>query len=271
MTQEEIIAQMNALQAASTELVELNNTSATSYIEQLKKLFAYMAANLFVLLAEHQKQVEAIYNNNRFGSKTWYREKILSFQLGHQLSLIDGELKYEIIDTSTQIIKNVKFITGAFNNVLVVVSGKSYDSETKYQIPDEYVAAIQDYINEIKVLNATMIVKSYVADRIYLRVGINRNPLLIREDGSRLTAPTKFPVRDFIAALVNGYDGSTKPISKYHIQQQLMAMPEVKFADVSYMNTFSVTENNENGIGFESVDSVSGTFYFDINSIITYV
>jgi hypothetical protein len=271
MTQEEILAEMNMLQAASTELAELNSTSATSFIEQLKKLFAYMSAKLFTMLIEHQKNVETIYRTNRFGSSTWYKEKLLSFQLGHSLSLIDGELKYVMIDTSTQIVKNVKFITSAFNNVLVVVSGKSFDSETRYQIPDEYVAAIQEYVNEIKILNATMTVKSYVADRIYLRIGINRNPLLIRDNGSRLTSSTTFPVRDFLATLINNYDGSIKPISKYYIQQQLMTMPEVKFADVSYMNTFSVTENNENGVGFDSVDSVSGTFYYDTNTIITYV
>lgn len=271
MTQEEILAEMNFMQANSPELSALNSTSATSFIEQLKRLFALMAAKLFVLLTAHQKTVAEIYQKNRYGTEAWYRQKVLEFQLGYNLEVIDGELKYAVVDESLRIVKSVKFITDSFNRILVVVSGKQYDPVTKNKLPDAFVTSIQEYMDEIKLLSATITVQSHVSDRVFLRVGIKINPLLLNANGSRLTSASTFPVKDFLENLISTYDGSVTPISKYYIQQRLMMMPEVKFADVSYMTTFTTVANDTTGVGLESIDSVSGLYYFDALSTITYV
>lgn len=271
MTEQEILAEMNLIQANSPELSQLNSTSATSFIEQLKRLFAMMAAKLFVLLSAQQKVVSDIYVKNRYGTEAWYRQKILEFQLGYNLEVIDGELKYAVVDESLRIVKNVRFITSSFNEMLVVVSGKQYDPVTKHKINDSFVASIQEYMNEIKLLSANIRVVSYVSDRVFLRIGVKINPLLLNASGSRLTAASVFPIRDFLSNLIATYDGSVTPISKYYIQQRLMTMPEVKFVDVSQMFGFRFNETSTIGAGDEYIESVSGLYYLDSNSAISYV
>lgn len=271
MTEQEILTEMNLIQANSPELSALNSTSATSFIEQLKRLFAVMSAKLFVLLTAHQQTVSDIYQKNKYGTEGWYRQKVLEFQLGYNLEVIDGELKYAVVDESLRIIKSVKFITDSFNRMLVIVSGKQYDPVTKNKLPDSFVTSIQEYMDKIKLLSTTITVRSYVSDRVFLRVGIKINPLLLNANGSRLTSSTTFPVKDFLANLIATYDGSVTPISKYYIQQRLMTMPEVKFADVSYMNTFTIVANDTTGAGLESIQSLSGLYYLDTNSTLTYV
>jgi hypothetical protein len=271
MTQEEILSEMNSMQSNSPELSALTSTSATSFVEQLKRLFALMAAKLFVLLSAQQKAVSDIYTKNKYGTEAWYRMKVLEFQLGYNLEVIDGELKYAVVDESLRIVKNVKFVTSSFNEMLVVVSGKQYDPVTKHKINDAFVASIQEYMDEIKLLSANVRVASYVSDRVFLRVGIKVNPLLLNANGSRLTSASTFPVQDFLSNLITTYDGSVTPISKYYIQQRLMTMPEVKFADVSQMFGFRFDENSTIGAGDEFIESVSGLYYLDPNSSIAYV
>lgn len=271
MTQEEILVEMNLIQANSPELSALTSTSATSFIEQLKRLFALMAAKLFVLLSAQQKTVSDIYMKNRYGTEAWYRQKVLEFQLGYNLEVIDGELKYAVVDESLRIIKAVKFVTSQFNNILVIVSGKQYDPVTKHKLPASFVSSIQEYMDEIKLLSATIRVESHVSDRVFLRVGIKVNPLLLNANGSRLTSAATFPVKDFLENLIATYDGSVTPISKYYIQQRLMTMPEVKFADVSQMFGFRFDGTSTVGAGDEFIESVSGLYYLDANSTITYV
>lgn len=270
MTQEEILAEMNALQASSPELSQLNSTSATSFFEQLKRLFAFMAAKLFLLLDDHQKKVESIYTQNGYGTEAWYRKKVLEFQLGDTLELIDGELKYRNPNNS-KIIKAVKLIPTQFNSMILVATQVSYDPVTKYKLKPNEIEALQAYMDEIKLFNTTIMVRSYESDRVFLRVGIKINPLMLASDGSLLTSSSTFPVRDFLANLINTYNGQTTPITKYFIQQQLIKMDEVLFADVTYMNSFTVVETDQSGVGVELIDSITGTFYYDTNSIITYV
>ena len=271
MTQEEILTQMNLVQANSPELSALDSTSATSFFEQLKRMFALMSARLFVLLIVQQKTVSDIYLKNRYGTEAWYIQKALEFQLGYNLEVIDGELKYAVVDDSLRIVKSVKFIPDAFNRILVVVSGKQYDPVTKNKLPDAFVASIQEYMDKIKLLSSTITVESHVSDRVFLRVGIKVNPLLLNANGSKLTSASTFPIKDFLLNLINTYDGSVTPLSKYYILQRLMTLPEVKFADVSYMNTFTTVANDTTGVGLESINSVSGLYYLDTNSTISYV
>ncbi|MEA5461547.1 hypothetical protein VB796_20945 [Arcicella sp. LKC2W] len=271
MTQEEIFAEMAAIQAASPELTQLDSTSATSFWEQMKKLFAFMSARLFVMLSEHQTNIEKIYSTNRYGTEDWYRKKVLEFQFGDDLEVIEGELKYATVNENNRVVRSVKFITSSLNTMLVVVTGFAYDPVTKYKMSNEKVAALQGYMEEIKLLNTTITVRSEVADRVYLRVGIKINPLLLTSSGASVTASTVYPVKDYLKTIIEGYDGTTKPLTKFYLQQKLMTMSEVKFVDVSYMNSFSVIANDEQGAGLDLIDSVSGQFYFDPLSIITYV
>jgi hypothetical protein len=269
MTKEEILAEMDAMQAASIELSTLDNTSATSFFLQVKRLFAWMSERLFLLLETDQAKFENNLKTNRWGSLDWHKTKALEFQFGDNLSMIDGELKYATVLTGNRIVQTVTVVQDRINaGVAWYVSG--YDPLTKYQLSPAQLDAMQEYADRLKIVGIPIFVRSEPGTRVKLRLRLRTNKLLLNSSGQRITNTTIYPIRDFVRNLINTHQSSQRNITKEFIRKALLTMPEVERAEVLFMTDMMVFLDDSNGEDKDTIYSQTDTYFYDEDSELIY-
>lgn len=140
-TTDEIIATMDAEQAAQTELAALNSTSRVSIFKLTKYISAQCANLLEQLWDAKETQLEALVSQGAPSSLYWLRAKAFDFQYGDTLELVDFIPQYPVIDTSKQIVTRCTIYQGS--GAVVYVQVAKNEPPEKFSAPE--LAAIQDY------------------------------------------------------------------------------------------------------------------------------
>ena len=261
-TVEEVVAQMNEKQATYQELATIDNTSASSFFGQMKKMVAYLSSELSGLCIDQITDINSLIVNNRFGTTEWYKQLALSFQLGDNLTVIDGVAKYATIDETKQVVKKVNLFTDSDGLLRFYVWGANdtvLDSAT--------VALINNYMNQVKIIGTQLSVFSIASVSIFINADVHKNSLLIDNNGKRIGENT-YP----IPILINEYlqqIPANQPFVKSWFEADILKNPEIISIDVQtiFVGTSGINYAENGGI----VDNVVGSFVIDQNSIFRYV
>ena len=131
------------------------------------------------LFVRHQSEVQALIDQNIFGSAEWFVQKVKAFQYGDDLvrNLETGGLTYETINPTKQIITHAA-ITVARGDIQVatIKVAKTLNGEPNQLSPNE-LTAVRGYIDRLQPPGATIVVNSLPADIVRLSLDVYYNPL----------------------------------------------------------------------------------------------
>lgn len=171
-TAEEIEQQIIDQKAASAALVELNSVSNTA----IYRLWIFITAQILhyfeVLQDAFKAEVQAIIDNNQYGTKSWWYNQAKAYQHGDLLQNINNVFKYAAVDVSKQIIKYCS-INDLGGKVQIKVA-KQVGGEPVVLTVGE-LNGVVDYANEIRPAGTPITVQSLSADLVKLTLNVHYN------------------------------------------------------------------------------------------------
>jgi hypothetical protein len=263
-------AALNGLQPniddSQTLLDDLNTTSKVA----IWRLWAFVIAvainiheNVWDLFrAEIETRAEEVPT----GTPLWYHNEALKFQYGYSLEWSGTQYNYPTLDEVAQIVKLVAVVDAGFQ--VRIKAAKLDGSGNPEALSGAELSAFQGYILKIKFAGTATSITSGPADDLKVDYFIQYDPLLLAPDGSLLTDPSTFPVKDAINAYAEGlpFNGVLSLMALTDAVQQAQGVKDVtlndaqaKFGALSYS---SINKQYTPDAGYLLLD--------EINSVITY-
>lgn len=185
-----------------TTLSDLNSTSKVA----VYRLFAYIVALAIylheVIFDNHKTEIDTIILNQKSGRLSWYRTMALKFQYGFDL-LTDSD-QFDNTAATDQQIEDSKIIKYAAVNeiesesrVIIKIAGETAGSLSPLTTAER--SAFEDYLNEIRYAGIKLTVINYLPDKLFLNLQIERDPLVLDENGMSILNGN-YPVNDAIEA-----------------------------------------------------------------------
>jgi len=197
---------LNGLQPSiddsQTLLQALSNTSRVGIWRLFIWLVAFAQWTEETLWDDFVAFVNDLISKGQYGGKAWFQDQSFKFQLGYTLAWIDNKFQYA--DTTSggaiasRIIARCAVVeTGGKLRILVakLVGG------VVTKLSDAELSAFDDYIKKIRPAGTKVVTVSSDPDYFKLTVRAFYDPEVLAGDGSLLSDPTSFPLRDAI----NGY------------------------------------------------------------------
>jgi hypothetical protein len=181
----QIVAAMDAEQAATTGLSGLNSTSQTAIYKLFKYIVAVSQFLLESLIDQKKTEIENILKAGYFGTALWIRQKAFEFQydatVPQVIEIINGVPTYPVIDTDMQIITRCSVKSTGFSAVNI----KLAKSEPPTVLSSAELTAISAYYNAggnaaggeqgIGAVGINYNCLSYLPDRLYIEAEIFYN------------------------------------------------------------------------------------------------
>jgi hypothetical protein len=266
MTAQEYEEMMNVEASSYQELDELqNNSSQVAFWIYVKKIVAFLAAYIDLLLQRHKQEVIQLIDTTETGHIDWYIKMIREFQYGDQLVIINNVPTYSVINESNQIIARVAYnevdLGTGFQLQFKVVKEDSGDF---VPLELEELSALSVYVNRRKIPGTWIEILSLPADIFKIECEVYLDPLVFNADGSLIASPTTFPFIDGMNHFFKTIDFGGRVYNSEMIEQIVKIEGIVDF----YINVTSVGAFNY----IRSFQTESGYVFFDVeNSDITYV
>lgn len=193
--EEQIIQQKNSY----AELDDLNSDSATA----VWRLWVYITAvaqyTLEKLFDQHKADVDATIAELKPHRPRWYYNKALAFQYGHELAEGGEADYYDNSNRTTAEVEAAKIVTACAiqevnQSLQIKVSGADG------QLTSAQVDAFTTYMELVKDAGVYIIVVNRIADKVKLGLHIIYDPLVLDENGNKLTGGSDEPVRDAVDA-----------------------------------------------------------------------
>jgi len=140
-------------------------------------LVAKITHTLETLFGVHKQEIEALINQNIFGSAQWFVLKCKQFQLGDPLVVLPaGGLGYETIDTEKQIVAQAAISTD--NDSIATLKVAKKQGENLVQLNGVELASLRGYIHQLQPPGASIRVNSLPGDLLRLSLEVYYDPLL---------------------------------------------------------------------------------------------
>lgn len=178
----------------------LSDLTSTSKVAIWRLLFWCVAFAVWV----SENMIELFISKNKPGTVYWYYEQCKNFQYGDALILQDGKYIYNPVNPANRIIKYASADEDSIGNVILKVAKDSSGSPTPLLLA-EY-NAFEAYINTVKFAGTSIIIRSDVADILKVGMTIHYDPLVLASNGSLLSDPSTYPVKDTINAYIKSLD-----------------------------------------------------------------
>lgn len=272
-TKAEILSEIETERSNLADLSAINNTSAASVYGQLMGMVATVAFNLRNLLQDTYDVIAGERNKMAFGSEAWYVRKILEFQFGYDVAIINGETGYTIIANQAKIIKSCKVNEMQDANLGYVLRVNITPDITKTGselFTTIQLATVKAYINQIKILGTQVVVTQLKPDWLRVLVEVKYNRLLTDNTGRSLLTGA-YPVKEALTEFVN--DTLRSSITTENILSFMANIPEVLQVTIrtglrKYINNDLATIEP---LDSYSLASEAGVFKLSADSVITYV
>lgn len=154
------------------ELDGLNSVSNTA----IYRLWIFITAQILhyfeVLQDVFKSEVQAIIDNNQYGTLNWWYNAVKAYQAGDLLMFMNNVFKYPTIDSSKQIIKYCSVTDNA--GKLQIKVAKQVDN-VPVVLTTEEVNGVVDYIHDIRPAGTRVTVQSLAADLVKLRLNVYYN------------------------------------------------------------------------------------------------
>jgi hypothetical protein len=169
-TLNEIYNALVADKEAREELDGINSTSQTAIYKGMMWIAAFCSWTLESLWDVRKTELENAARTVIAGTGDWWRARVLEWQYGDELEMIDGVYKYATIDLENRLVARCAIVE-AENEVLVKVA-KLVDGSLVALEAGE-LSDLQSYINLIKFAGTRVRAVSYAADNLGFIIDIH--------------------------------------------------------------------------------------------------
>lgn len=200
-TLEQIKTEMDATQATIPELSALNSTSQMAFFQMLKNMWALLVQLVEKAWDITKADVDTILEAKRIGSAEWYAEQAKKFQLGDSVTVVAGQVAYEIEDIEKRIITQAACVEDVVSGRLTVKVAKG-PALARTNLSESELIAVKDYIKQVKFAGVLVDVVSMREDQLKLFVTVKYDRQVLAANGTSIADPSKKPVEDAIRAYI---------------------------------------------------------------------
>jgi hypothetical protein len=171
-TVEEIEQQIIDEKAENATLESLNSVSNTA----IYRLWIFIAAQIIhyfeILMDAFKAEVQAIIDNNQYGTIGWWFTQAKAYQHGDLLINVNNVYKYAAVDESKKIIAYCS-ITDQGGRVQIKVAKQS--GSVPVVLTEDELNGVVDYASEIRPAGTQITVQSLSADLVKLSLNVYYN------------------------------------------------------------------------------------------------
>jgi hypothetical protein len=178
-------------------LNELNTESKVS----IWRLFLWIPATaiwvFMQLLDKFKVDVNTlIAARTNYGHPLWYRDEALNYQHGYQLLWRGSKYYYQVNDESAKVVKFCA--TQLIDRTCVVKVAGADGSGNIVQLPSAQRVGLNAYLQKIVPAGARFELRSIAPDDLNLTVQAFYDPLVLSNNGSLLSDPSRFPLTESV-------------------------------------------------------------------------
>ncbi|MDH1602557.1 nucleotidyltransferase [Empedobacter sp. GD03739] len=242
-------------------------------------LFDIMSIAIYafeVILDKHYSDVTQKLTEEKAHTARWYRSKALAFQLGFDLKTDSDEFNNagysaEQIESS-KIVKYSAVVEAENDSRLIVKIAGETDGELN-RLNEQQVASFKTYMQEVRDAGVKLTVINYEADKLFLNLQINYDPLVLSSNGQHLIN-ANYPVVDAIKAYMKELPFNGELVLA-HLVDKLQQVEGVRIPTIMSASTSWIDENTNSygdpiGIAVKAIP-VSGYFKVESFENIRYV
>ena len=219
-----------------------------------------------------KSEVEETIKANQYGQLKWYQTVSKAFQLGDQLVWNGDYYEYEIIDATKQIITQAAATVSVDGTITLKVAKGILPA-----IEPLTTAELTAYIYYIKGANnpavndaiapaGTLIeILSAESDDLKFAIDVFYDPLILASDGSLVSNPAQFPVRDAINNFINTlpFDSIFRVIGLVDAIQAVSGVDNVVVLNCDARKAGEITYTNVLALTGQKYTTVSGYLRMD--------
>ncbi len=271
---------------ASETLVKIYGLDQNkTFEEQFSKVsfesvcFDIVAIAIYVfenILDKHYSDVTQKLTEEKSHTARWYRSKALAFQFGFDLVVDSDEFNNdgytaEQIDNS-KIVKYAAVVESESDSRLIVKIAGETDGELN-RLNEQQVASFKTYMQEVRDAGVKLTVINYEADKLFLDLQINYDPLVLSSNGQHLIN-ANFPVVDAIKAYMKELPFNGELVLAHLVdklqQVEGVLIPTIMSASTSWIDENTNSYGDPIGIAVKAIP-VSGYFKVESFENINYV
>lgn len=272
---------------ASETLVKIYGLDQNkTFEEQFSKVsfesvfFDIVAIALFVfenILDKHYSDVTQKLTEEKAHTARWYRSKALAFQFGFDLVVDSDEFNNagytaEQIDDS-KIVKYAAVVESENDSRLIVKIAGETDGELN-RLNEQQVTSFKSYmLDHVRDAGVKITVINYEADKLFLDLQINYDPLVLSSNGQHLIN-ANYPVVDAIKAYMKELPFNGELVLAHLVdklqQVEGVLIPTIMSASTSWIDENTNSYGDPIGIAVKAIP-VSGYFKVESFDNIRYV
>lgn len=192
------MANLNTLQPnIDSSQTLLNDLTTTSKVARWRLDYAVIAIAIVALenlWDSFLALVNLVVANAQPGTPRWYKARVLEFQLGDALTLVNNRFIYSPVNTVNQIISQCAIVDG--NPVVIKVAKTVSGVLAPLSAPE--IVSLNNYVQQIKFAGTYTNIVSSPPDELALNLTIYYDPLLLDATGQLILSPGTYPVDDAI-------------------------------------------------------------------------
>ena len=192
------MANLNTLQPnIDSSQTLLNDLTTTSKVARWRLEFAVFAIAIVVLenlWDSFLALVNLVVSNAQAGTSRWYKARVLDFQYGDPLVLVNNKFVYSPINNANKIISQCAIVDG---NPVIIKVAKSI-ANVLAPITNAEKTALNAYVQQIKFAGTYTSIISFPPDELALVLSIKYDPLVLDSTGQIIASPGTYPVLDAI-------------------------------------------------------------------------
>lgn len=275
-TIEQIQTSLLTEKASVTELAGLSSTSKTAIWRLWVYIISFAIYAFEVILDKHYSDVTQKLTEEKAHTARWYRSKALAFQYGFDLKQDSDEFNNtDATDEQIETSKIVKYsaVVEASNDSRLIVKIAGENNGELSQLDTQEVTSFRQYMSEIRDAGVKLTVINYEADKLFLDLQINYDPLVLSSTGQHLIN-ANYPVVDAIKAYMKELPFNGELVLA-HLVDKLQTVEGVLIPTIMSASTSWIDENTNSygspvGIAVKTIP-VSGYFKVESFENIAYV
>ncbi|MDH1880922.1 nucleotidyltransferase [Empedobacter sp. GD03797] len=242
-------------------------------------LFDIMSIAIYafeVILDKHYSDVTQKLTEEKAHTARWYRSKALAFQFGFDLVVDSDEFNNTNYTTEqiseSKIVKYAAVVEAENDSRLIVKIAGETDGELN-RLNEQQVASFKTYMQEIRDAGVKLTVINYEADKLFLDLQINYDPLVLSANGQHLIN-ANYPIVDAIKAYMKELPFNGELVLAHLVdklqQVEGVLIPTIMSASTSWIDENTNSYGDAIGIAVKAIP-VSGYFKVESFDNIRYV
>jgi len=275
-TIEQIQTSLLTEKANVTELAGLTSSSKTAIWRLMIYIMSFAIYAFEVILDKHYSDVTQKLTEEKAHTARWYRSKALAFQYGFDLVVDSDEFNNTGYTTDQiEVSKIVKYaaVVEASNDSRLIVKIAGENNGELSQLDNQEVTSFRQYMSEIRDAGVKLTVINYEADKLFLDLQINYDPLVLSANGQHLIN-ANYPVVDAIKAYMKELPFNGELVLAHLVdklqQVEGVLIPTIMSASTSWIDENTNSYGDPVGIAVKTIP-VSGYFKVESFDNINYV